>query len=525
MLGDFQERLLNRLQAIEKAIEKLKTREAGGGGTSVAATIENVSNPGGNIDIVGVNGIVATGDNTAKTITIDGAALATDADLAAHIAANNPHPGTVARQTGVGATIYEAGRLGLTDSGNPAINVQAGAAQSLPVAQFVDSSAAEFASINPTSGGSKGIFYAAQSAARNAFEAVLTNASAKGLFIKAWFAHSANLIEVQQATGGTIFKVDANGNTTTPVLNVTGGGAGINLPTGTSINFGSGATIAQPSGGLLDVSGATLRAPALTATTGAVTAGTDITATAGNISATAGYLNAGAHVRVANIRRLEYGNTSFPASPIDLQQFYRTDWRCWFEYVNADSAWRQITVPHYSGGFPAAPAAGLKVWRQDLNREFTYRTDAFIAAGSKWCTVERVFCRPIVSGNPTPQGNNVLLADIVLPSGCTRATLEKIDWTFVATSAAQSAGNRYNFTASLRTSAGGNATITLGGAANTSGAIAPLARYFRGTATATAADNSVNDGGLSMIEIVMTAVGTPGTYYVSATATVVFSTN
>lgn len=40
--------------------------------TLAAAQIEGVSNPGGNIDLVGANGITIAGNNTAKTITISG---------------------------------------------------------------------------------------------------------------------------------------------------------------------------------------------------------------------------------------------------------------------------------------------------------------------------------------------------------------------------------------------------------------------------------------------------------------------
>ncbi len=53
--------------------------------TLASSTIEGISNPGGNIDLVGQNGITVTGDNTAKTIRVAGPAggLATPGPLGA----------------------------------------------------------------------------------------------------------------------------------------------------------------------------------------------------------------------------------------------------------------------------------------------------------------------------------------------------------------------------------------------------------------------------------------------------------
>jgi len=74
--------------------------------------------------------------------------------------------------------------------------------------------------------------------------------------------------------------------------------------------------------------------------------------------------------------------TSFPGSPTDGQQFYRTDFRTNFEYVNADTAWRQITIPSYASSFPASPVTGLRVYRLDRTQEYFYD-------GTRWLTTQR----------------------------------------------------------------------------------------------------------------------------------------
>ena len=56
------------------------------GGSDLADTIEGVSNPGGNIDVVGTGGISVTGDNTANTITIDGAGVSGGAGVFVQVA-------------------------------------------------------------------------------------------------------------------------------------------------------------------------------------------------------------------------------------------------------------------------------------------------------------------------------------------------------------------------------------------------------------------------------------------------------
>jgi hypothetical protein len=566
MLGDFQERLLSRLKGIEKAIEKLSTRENTSGGASVAATIENVSNPGGNIDVVGTNGIVATGDNTAKTITVDGAEL-------------------VRLQTVGGATTYQSGHMGLTDPTVPAVNVQAGAAQSVPVAQFVDSTAVEFASINPTSGGTKGIFRAAQSAARNAFEAILSNTGAKGLFIKLGFGHTANAIEVESGSGGTIFKVDANGYLTTGIANVTGGsGQGINLTTGTPIAFGSGASMSQPSGGFLDIVSAVLRvASGIRATSGdiqalsgnvsasgtvtagtimsagsGITAGTTVTA-AGNITTTGGDLVAPQAVISATGADVAIAATSATGSAITASS---TGGSALFATGNAavgnpatavlQAAASQVgdllrindSVGARQGGIEPGAIADLKkveldgiVWlergtsfptspapvnrqrfiRTDRPRspEYEFRTDVTgVPVAGRWGTdLIALKLRPLVSANPTPQGTNILTTDINL-NGNLRVQIEEIQWTFVAVSAAQSGVNRYDFTASLLTNSGGNAPLTLSGNTSTS-AVTATNVPGRGTISV---GSSLLDGGTTELRVTMTQAGTPGTYHISATA-------
>lgn len=69
--------------------------------------------------------------------------------------------------------------------------------------------------------------------------------------------------------------------------------------------------------------------------------------------------------------------TSFPVSPTPVagDTFQRTDYRANFMYDG--SAWRQMDIGAFTGGFPASPITNLRAYRLDRNR--TYMWD-----GTRW---------------------------------------------------------------------------------------------------------------------------------------------
>lgn len=69
-------------------------------------------------------------------------------------------------------------------------------------------------------------------------------------------------------------------------------------------------------------------------------------------------------------RRNRGAGTSFPASPVNLDEFLRTDWRALFIYEAATATWHQISVGSFTGAFPASPSTDLRAYRVDRDLEY-----------------------------------------------------------------------------------------------------------------------------------------------------------
>lgn len=71
--------------------------------------------------------------------------------------------------------------------------------------------------------------------------------------------------------------------------------------------------------------------------------------------------------------------TSFPASPVANQKFYRTDFRAWFAYDG--SAWQQISIGSFASGNPASPVTNLRIYRTDLAQILYYNGSTWVVIG------------------------------------------------------------------------------------------------------------------------------------------------
>lgn len=64
------------------------------------------------------------------------------------------------------------------------------------------------------------------------------------------------------------------------------------------------------------------------------------------------------------------GATTLPGSGVSGELRYRTDFRCWFQWDG--SAWQQVSIGSFSGGFPSSPLTNLRVHRTDLSATYQY---------------------------------------------------------------------------------------------------------------------------------------------------------
>lgn len=88
--------------------------------------------------------------------------------------------------------------------------------------------------------------------------------------------------------------------------------------------------------------------------------------------------------------------SSFPTSPAPQtgMRVFRIDFRCYFVYDG--SAWRQMGAGDFTGSFPASPVDNLRVYRSDRDLEYFWNS-----ATSEWLTTT-VFPATLIDANKLP---------------------------------------------------------------------------------------------------------------------------
>jgi hypothetical protein len=214
------------------------------------------------------------------------------------------------------------------------------------------------------------------------------------------------------------------------------------------------------------------------------------------------YLDAQTNVRLNGLRFIERGS-SFPGSPTNGQQIYRTDYRAWFEWVSADAAWRQTTVPTFNNVFPASPVTGLRVFRLDRALEYYYD-------GARWTTDPRPLTVVPRGGGTDPYAQATTIWDVIVPDFSVNGYVMDELWVaFQAGTVAQSVANHYTIDLRVHAIGAGSSTpiSPTSGTANTQNATATVSWFDRKLTY-----NSVRSTTEFKPQIILTPVGAPGTF-------------
>lgn len=218
-----------------------------------AESLDGVTNPGGDIDLVATGGIVITPDNGANTITFDTTALALDSDvttvsgnLATHVADTaNPHSVTATQTgalvsvegvsnagggidltvTGTGLTITgdngantidfdvsglaTAANLGTTNSNLSAHTSNTANPHATTAVQV---GAPRLQTSSPTN--DTGTVYLSGTIRAGQGEIIVTSAGNLGELIKLAASQTADALQVQNSAGTVLVKIDKDGNMT-----------------------------------------------------------------------------------------------------------------------------------------------------------------------------------------------------------------------------------------------------------------------------------------------------------------------
>lgn len=156
-----------------------------------------------------------------------------------------------------------------------------------------------------------------------------------------------------------------------------------------------------------------------------------------------------------------HGQTSLPSfSNITNDRRYHTNHRA--EYLWDGSAWRQLTVGAFTGGWPASPTDGLRVWRLDRGRAYYY-----IIAETRWVE-EQIQNMPLLEERVQQpwDATNVATTDTVVANYAIDvrdygARIEGYMQFFIPTT--NNGTNYYTYTLRVAANGGGSPTTLLTG--------------------------------------------------------------